>query len=108
MNYNPKQTLEYLLSAASKLYAVPFSKEFKFMKTRKFRFDYLIGTNVGLEYEGGGGRHQTFIGYANDCEKYNLAQLNGFKVFRLTPYNFKNENMDETINLISLIFKEAL
>lgn len=69
-------------------------EEFKFSPNRKFRADWKIsknGKSCLVEYEGlisQKSRHLSLAGYSNDCEKYNLAQLLGFVVFRYTILNF--------------------
>ena len=64
------------------------SREFKFLPTRRFRFDFAYpDLKIAVEIEGGswtGGRHTTGSGFRKDCEKYNLAALTGWKVFRFT------------------------
>lgn len=71
-------------------------KEYKFLKNRKFRFDIAIpDIMVAIEYEGGiyqRGRHVSPAGYNRDCEKYNLAQINGWKVLRYTTEIKKIKN----------------
>ena len=61
-------------------------KEYQFLKDRKFRFDYAIPKwQVAVEIEGGvyvRGAHTRPTRYISDCEKYNLAQLNGWIVIR--------------------------
>jgi len=45
---------------------------------------------VLIEYEGISSRksrHTTVTGFTNDCEKYNQAQLTGWKVLRYTVLN---------------------
>jgi len=68
-------------------------REFRFSKTRRWRFDFAFPTEkVAVEVEGvtkyGGarkiGRHQTPKGMAADCEKYNAAVLLGWRVLRYT------------------------
>jgi len=63
-------------------------KEYKFCDGRKFRSDYaLVDHGILIELEGGtfsGGRHVRGKGYANDCEKYNIATRIGWRVIRLT------------------------
>ena len=77
-----EQTLESL--------GVKYEKEFKFLSDRKFRFDWavFIGENkIAIEYEGiysDKSRHTTMSGFVGDCEKYNLAVVNGWKVLRYT------------------------
>ena len=51
--------------------------EYKFHKTRRWRFDYCVpDQKIAFEYEGGifvKGRHTRAVGYTNDCDKYNAA-----------------------------------
>lgn len=65
---------------------VPYTKD---IKQRKWRFDIAFPhVKIAFEVEGGtwvGGRHINPIGYAKDCEKYNAATRQGWKVYRLTP-----------------------
>mgnify|MGYP001369187991 CR=1 FL=1 len=66
--------------------------ELQFSVSRKFRFDFAhVEKKVAFEYEGinsNKSRHTTITGYTRDCEKYNLAALNGWKVFRFTALNY--------------------
>jgi hypothetical protein len=61
----------------------------RFHPGRKFEFDRAwLEQKVAVEIEGGvfmNGRHTRPEGYVRDCEKYNLAILDGWKVFRFTP-----------------------
>ncbi len=53
------------------------------------------GIKIAVEFEGGiyiGGRHIRGRTYSRDCEKYNLAQINGFIVLRYTPDWFGKKN----------------
>lgn len=63
--------------------------EYRGIPGRKFRFDGAWPElMICYEVEGGQwirGRHQRPIGYEKDCEKYNLAALEGWKVLRFTP-----------------------
>ena len=69
------------------------SFEYQFAKPRKFRFDIALPKEmIAIEYEGinsSKSRHTTITGYTKDCEKYNLATMNGWKVFRYTALNYK-------------------
>ncbi|MBE4575617.1 hypothetical protein BOO29_10945 [Vibrio navarrensis] len=62
--------------------------EFRFHKTRRWRFDFAYpAQRVAIEVEGGtwaNGRHTRGKGYAADCEKYNVAALEGWRVLRFT------------------------
>ena len=80
-----------------KIYAVlkskkiKFEKEYKFHPTRRWRFDYaILDKKIAIEYEGivsNKSRHTNIKGYSKDCEKYNQAQLLGWKVLRYTALN---------------------
>ena len=45
-------------------------------------------------------RHITIGGYTSDCEKYNLAVLNGWRVFRYTAISYRQayEEVSQFIN----------
>lgn len=64
-------------------------REFHFaLPERRFRFDFAWPElKVAAEIEGGtwtGGRHTRPQGFEDDCDKYNLATLRGWRVFRFT------------------------
>lgn len=82
-------------------------EEHRFLADRRFRFDFAVPRLlIAIEVEGGvfsraaggldvvGGklvqrgasksRHTTGAGYTRDCEKYNLAAMNGWMVLRFT------------------------
>jgi very-short-patch-repair endonuclease len=71
-------------------------EEYRFHPKRRWRFDLAIPElKVAIEIEGGiwtGGRHTRGTGYQKDMEKYNAAQMLGWKVFRYTP-----QQLDECI-----------
>lgn len=75
-----------------------YVKELKFSDKRKFRFDYAIPFyRIAVEFEGiisTKSRHTTITGYTRDCEKYNLAQIEGWKVLRYTALNYGNLEQD--------------
>lgn len=87
-------------------FKVKYQKEFKFLENRKFRFDYYfeIGDKkIGVEYDGlfsQKSRHTTVTGFTKDCEKLNLAQLNGYIVLRYTALNIKDfyNDLEKLIN----------
>ena len=83
-----------------------YYKEFKFLGDRKFRFDFVFLLlqsqikGVAIEFEGGvwsSGRHIRPLGFIKDCEKYNLASLNGYIVLRFTSECLKDPNRIKSI-----------
>lgn len=64
------------------------TSEYRFDFTRKWRFDFAIPDNrIAFEIEGGiwtKGRHTRAKGFTDDCEKYNEAANQGWRVFRFT------------------------
>ncbi len=95
-------------------------REFRFSPSRGFRFDFAFpGERVGVEIEGDiwgrpvccqacgsrvrrrlqdgrlvdvrvGGRHNSGSGFADDCEKYNLAAREGWAVLRFTDVQLRD------------------
>jgi very-short-patch-repair endonuclease len=63
-------------------------EEYRFHPKRRWRFDFAWPQRrLAVELEGGifvHGRHVRARGYDNDCEKYNEAQLLGWRVLRFT------------------------
>jgi hypothetical protein len=102
--------LELILISKCNEMHLKLEKEYKFHDTRRWRFDYAIKhiyqnlNYIAFEYEGSFGRHNSFVGYAKDCEKYNMAQLMGWKVYRFTAYHFNKQNINDTLELIDSIF----
>ena len=89
-----------------------YHKEFKFLHDRKFRFDYVfllsesLIKGIAIEFEGGvwsAGRHIRPLGFIKDCEKYNLATVNGYIVLRFTSECLKNPDRIKSIIESTLI-----
>jgi len=94
-----KNEINLLLWALHRDGTIPsYLEEHTFSNKRKFRFDWAIPElKIAIEYEGvfsGKSRHTTISGYTNDCEKYNLAQIEGWKVLRYTAKNYKKLALD--------------
>lgn len=83
--------------------------EFQFCESRKWRFDFAIPEiKVAIEYEGQGGRHNTFMGYSLDCDKYNEAILLGWRVFRVTAWHFNKKNVLRTVMMLESIMRQKI
>ena len=93
-----KQHISNVLFAVYIDKKIKYETEYKFLETRKFRFDWAIPSHkIAIEYEGifsNKSRHTSLTGYTNDCEKYNLAVQNGWKVLRYTAKNYLDFEKD--------------
>lgn len=75
-------------------------EEFPFLR---WRFDFAwYREGVAAECEGGTwkghkGRHTSGIGFQKDCDKYNTATLDGWRVFRFTEYHINSGNAVDVI-----------
>jgi len=71
-----------------------FIREHRFHPVRKWRFDIAFPHRfIAIEVEGGvytGGRHVTPKGFTDDCEKYAVATLLGWRVLRVTGEQIKS------------------
>ena len=69
-------------------------REHMFLAGRRFRFDFAwTDVQLGVEVEGGvfsKGRHTRGVGYGKDLEKYNLAAMHGWTVYRFTTQDVKS------------------
>lgn len=102
-----KKTIELLLQEMKTLGVISgYVRELKFDEVRRFRFDWAIPElKLAIEYEGLNSkksRHTTKKGYTGDCEKYNTAILNGWKVLRYTALNYSDFAQDIKIFLRKL------
>lgn len=75
-----------------------YVKELKFSEKRKFRFDFALPFyKIAIEYDGivsSKSRHTSITGFSRDCEKTNLAIVEGWKVLRYTALNYGNLEQD--------------
>lgn len=69
-------------------------RELQFYPSRKWRADLAWPDyRLLVEYEGGvyiNGRHTRGRGFENDCDKYNTATLEGWRVMRFTKKHVKS------------------
>lgn len=95
------ETTDFFCALVRSDIKVDIVKEFRFLKNRRFRFDYAIPEyKIAIEQEGGiwtNGRHVRGAGYKRDMEKYSLAAVEGWVVIRRTPQELST---NETLNLI--------
>jgi very-short-patch-repair endonuclease len=98
--------LELILYAALKTEGLTdgMEHEYRFDPDRRWRFDFAWpALKIAVEIEGGqyvNGRHQRAAGFAADCEKYNAAQLVGWRVFRFSTR--------QVINGTAFVFIKAI
>lgn len=89
-------TTDMFTQICAKELGVECVKEYRFYKSRKWRFDYAIPKyKIALEVEGGiwtCGRHTRPQGFLGDMNKYNTATLCGWRVFRCTPSTLLTSN----------------
>lgn len=103
----------YLLKSISDNEGLELEKEYKFLRDRRFRFDYAVPSlKIAFEYEGifsKKSRHLTVTGYSRDVEKYNLAQAEGWVVIRATPIVLKKiKEFEELVRRIISSRKKLL
>lgn len=90
----PKEIGKYKLHIISVLErsGLKFVSELKFDEVRGFRFDWAVpDLKLAIEYEGifsDKSGHTTVTGYKKDCQKYNLATLQGWRLLRYTAANY--------------------
>lgn len=69
-------------------------REYRFHAKRRWRFDFAWPKlHIAAECEGGTwqqGRHTRGAGFELDCEKYNAATLDGWRVLRFTSEQVKS------------------
>jgi very-short-patch-repair endonuclease len=77
---------EEALAMMLRAYGVEHEREYRFHPPRRWRADFAIPAHrILIEVEGGtwtAGRHSRGKGFDADCEKYNTAALQGWKVLR--------------------------
>ena len=72
-------------------------RQYRFHAKRRWLFDFAWpACRLAVEVEGlthgQRGRHQTFIGYHRDCEKYNAALLDDWRVLRFSQRHVREDS----------------
>jgi len=83
---------------------IDYIRELRFAAPRRFRFDFALAAHkVAIEVEGGqwvSGRHSRGAGFSSDLEKYELALLAGWTVYRCNPAMVKAGQALRTIRTL--------
>ena len=92
-----EDTLAFQLDALG----IPYTREYKALPTRKFRWDFAFrDERVLVEVQGGtfnGGAHGRGVGIHRDYEKGNLAQMAGWRVLQFDSKMVKSGEAVEVI-----------
>ena len=79
-------------------------REYPLIPGRRFRADFAWPEHrLAVEIEGGtwvNGRHVRGTGYMNDCRKYNLAVLHGWRVLRFTSEMVRDGEALDTLEQV--------
>lgn len=90
----PKSTGEELFAAQCRAVGLIPAREYRFAPPRRYRFDFCFPElKLAVEVEGGvwsGGRHTRASGFIEDCNKYNLAAVMGYRVLRFPTHEVKS------------------
>ena len=75
---------------------VPIEEQYRFDEDgARYRFDFAIPEyKIAIEVEGGiwnNGGHVRGSGYLKDCDKYNLATLQGWRILRFTTNHIERD-----------------
>lgn len=93
-----KAALSLIVFAICKDAGLQLETEYRFHQVRQFRFDWAIPAyKIAVEYEGlqsDKSSHTSFAGYTKNCQKYNLALLDGWKILRYTAKNYAEAGSD--------------
>lgn len=85
-----------------------YEREFRFHKTRRWRFDFAWPElKVACEVDGGG--HKMYWKtYRNDVEKMNAALFLGWQVFRITTEMVRSDDVEFLENLKRYILEKSV
>lgn len=100
---NAQSGIDKIKSILNRMWALEeidfqFLIEYKFNNDRKFRFDFAYPQGkIAIEFEGivsTKSRHTSITGFSRDCQKYNLAAIDGWIVLRYTALNIDDVHDD--------------
>lgn len=84
---------EDLLAFHLKAAKIPFERQVRLCKHRKWKLDFLVAGILAVEVDGAiwvNGRHSRGAGITSDAEKLNQATLSGLKPLRFTGDHVKS------------------
>ena len=100
-----KYWINHTLEVFAKEKKLQLSTEHVFHQGRKWRFDWSFNDlKIFVEYEGiisKKSRHTTIGGFTGDVDKYNVAALDGWTMYRYTALNY----LDLRVDLLNLKIK---
>ena len=90
-----RSPLESAFEWQLKASGLSYECEVGFDPKRRWRFDFVVGVSrlIAVEIEGGiyrNGRHTRGRGFEADCEKYNAAAIQGWRVLRGTAKHVRS------------------
>lgn len=116
---DPPPDYPRLIQGALRLLGIEAVTEYYFHPKRRYRFDLAIPElKIAIEYEGidmknkEKSRHTTSTGYAEDCRKYNLATIEGWRILRYTTADTGRTNWEfaiasEVVEFIKIIKNDS-
>lgn len=97
-----KVWIQHTLEVFAREKGLVLSTEYVFHTGRNWRFDWSFNEQkIFVEYEGiisKKSRHTTIGGFTGDVNKYNVAEMDGWKMLRYTALNY----LDLRIDLLNL------
>lgn len=111
-----KSHLEESMAALLDEAGIPYTREYKAIPGRRFRWDFAIGTNpeqtrLLIEVQGGTwsrkpGGHNTGAGIARDAEKLNLATRYDYRCLLFTSDMIRNQDTP-VIEIVQELLQET-
>ncbi len=104
----PGSRAEELLASQLDAEGIKYEREYRILKSRKFRHDFFIEPNLLIEVQGGvfmRGGHSTGTGITRDCEKQALAIVQGYRQLNVTTAQVFKGHAIQWIKAVTIGFK---